>query len=648
MHKLVKTSLKAIILLAVFTACNTTSKSTLDIKNYFAQGKDGVVYPTAKQFEMLKAVMPKESYKPSPAISDRIYWEGIATTASGKDYLKKAISEFEIKPEVPITDSIYRLANRDGNRGIYKPRYYRTMERLEHFILAECLENKGRFLPQINVYLNAIMDMKSWLHPNHDDKENGVLEGRRVTIDLGARRFGSDLALAETLLGDKLDENLRNEIKTQLQKRIIDSYLTSCETLDKNNTWIKSTSNWNSVCTSGSVFVSIAVSENEDERIAAVGSALNSMKYYLSGFGEDGYCSEGAGYWNYGFGHYLYLAQTLFDYSNGAINLFEANNPKMLMDVGNFPERYQIHNGICAPISDGVSHVSNDGGFAYNMSARHYGAKMPQASKASKSHDSFSAVYQLIEWNEEGSIENENTSTPDLPNYTYFDDIGMIISRGKQEVPFSIAMKAGHNAENHNHSDVGTYTIVLNKEIMTGDIGAPSYRAGSFSKTNPARSSWGHPVPRIDNKLQSNGRAFYGKIIATEFTESNDKVVMDIKPAYEIASLNSLVRTIENNKLGNGTITILDEFSATEKVEFGVAIMTLSDYKIIDANTVILTTENQKIKAEVLSDGGNIKITDELVPVEHLREGGPAYRIGIDFVEPISKGSITIKYTPIL
>jgi len=62
----------------------------------------------------------------------------------------------------------------------------------------------------------------------------------------------------------------------------------------------------------------------------------------------------------------------------------------------------------------------------------------------------------------------------------------------------------------------------------------------------------------------------------------------------------------------------------------------------------MLKTEHQTLKAEVFSDDGSLVIKDELVPVEHLREGGPAYRIGVDFVRPIDKGSITVKYTPVL
>ena len=133
------------------------------------------------------------------------------------------------------------------------------------------------------------------------------------------------------------------------------------------------------------------------------------------------------------------------------------------------------------------------------MSAKHYGARRPSGEKDASNIIGNEAAYQLIAWaHPDAFLPGKYTTTQALPDYTYFDDFGMVISRGKQIVPFSIAIKAGHNAENHNHSDVGTYTIVLDRNFVTGDIGAPSYTAGAFAPDNKARSSWGHPVPRIE------------------------------------------------------------------------------------------------------------------------------------------------------
>lgn len=637
----------------LLTNCSPKKETfKLDMTAYLAAATPDELSPSLAQVDLLRAMMPEDGFQAAPPISDRTFWDEMAQTDEGRQYLEEAIAQIGMEPEVPIADSIYRHANLHGIRPIYKPRYYRTMTRLEHFILAECIENKGRFIPQIEVYINAIIDMKSWLHPNHDSKNNDVLEGRSMAIDLGARRFGSDLALAEVLLQDKLSTTTRQDITNNLQRRIIDSYLQSTSGAVKTHlNWFRSNSNWNSVCTSGSVFVTLSTSQDPEERLQAVGTALNSMRHYLLGFGDDGYCSEGAGYWNYGFGHYLYLAQMVYDYTEGRIDLFEADDAEKLMNVANYPYRYQISEGVCAPFSDGVSKVSDDGGFTSKMVVRKYGATRPPYRKKKGGVDTYSAWFQLVEWQymqEEKKEEGENKKVTKLPDYTYFDEFGMVISRGKQELTLSIAIKAGHNSENHNHMDVGTYSLVLGEDIMTGDIGAPSYIAGAFADDNPARSSWGHPVPRIDNTLQSKGREFKGEIIATEFTENLDRVVMDIKAAYEIPALNSLVRTMENDKTGQGTIRITDEFSLSKRVDFGVAIMTLSDYEIVNANTIILKTERRILKAEVFSEHGTLVIKDERVPVEHLREGGPAYRIGVEFANPVDKGSITVKYKPVL
>ncbi|QDO94285.1 hypothetical protein FNB79_10000 [Formosa sediminum] len=619
------------------------SVESLNIETYLKAASSDTLYPSDAQIAMLEKVIPKEAFQPAPKITDRTYWNAIAASSSGQAYLEKAKSLLEKAPEVPISDSIYRVANRDGNRGIYKPRYYRTMDRLEHFILGECIENQGDFLTQIETYANAIMSMKSWVHPNHDDNNNGILEGRRVSIDLGARKFGSVLAIADALLAEKLPEQLRTDIANNIQRRLTDTYLKSTKYSDENNTWITSTSNWNSVCTSGTILATITNSKDYDKRIAAIGSALNSMTYYLSGFGDDGYCSEGLGYWGYGFGHYLYLAQLLYDYSDGQIDLFKFDNPEKMRNVGNFPENFVIQDNRCAPFADGVSRVSSTGSnFANILSAHYYSAIKPTEIRLEE------AAEQLMVWNHPSLFEiNDKAQEPQLPNHTYFDDFGMVISRGKQHTPFSIAIKGGHNKENHNHSDVGTYTLVLGQDIMSGDIGAPSYRAGAFSPDNPARSSWGHPVPKFNDILQSNGIERKGIFKQTDFKEDTDEVVIDLKAAYDFPALDVLERHMTNNKSGSGTITIEDYFVAKEAVTFETAIMTLNDYKIIDNNTVILTSENQKVKAEIKGEGFKISIIDELVPVEHLREGGPAYRIGIQADRVANTGKISVVYTPL-
>ena len=96
---------------------------TLDLVQYLELANGKQIYPSEAQIDLLKTVMPTEAYQPAPKISNRAYWDKIAETKSGKDYLEKANAELGKAPEVPISDEIYRRANKEGNRGIYKPRY---------------------------------------------------------------------------------------------------------------------------------------------------------------------------------------------------------------------------------------------------------------------------------------------------------------------------------------------------------------------------------------------------------------------------------------------------------------------------------------------------------------------------------------------
>ncbi|VGO11731.1 hypothetical protein PDESU_00277 [Pontiella desulfatans] len=614
----------------------------LDIGEYLGAADEGVIHPSEKQIEMLRPYLPATSYRPAPSIADRAFWEMIGQKESAEAIIKQAREDRERKPEVPISDEIYRRANKEGNRGIYKPRYYRTMETLERAVIAECVEDEGRYVPQIIEHIQAILEMKSWLHPNHDPG-NDVLEGKRVAIDLGARKFGSVLMLSEVLLEDKLPAELRKEIRAQIQWRMIDSYLKSCRGEDqKGNSWIWGTSNWNSVCTGGTVFSTLTASEKVDERIAVIGCALNSMKHYLRGFGDDGYCSEGVGYWNYGFGNYLYLAQMIYDYTDGKVDMFRFDDPEKMKCVGNFPAGFQIQNSIYPCFSDGGARIKEgQDNFAYILSAKNYGAAKPVYSRPAD------ITMQLMEWADPVSYVAPGRGADELPPHTYYEDYGVLISRGKQATPFSIAIKAGHNNENHNHMDVGSYVMVLDDDhILCGDLGAPPYQAGSFSPKHKMRSSWGHPVPRVDGSLQSEGEQFRGNVLETEFAENRDKVVLDLKAAYEVPTLGKLVRTMTNDKSGNGTITITDEFSATRPISFDTAIMTHTEYKIVDSDTLLLMNDGKTIKVEIRAEGGGIKIKDEEVKVKAIRYADQAFKIGIEFKEKLKAGSITMRFTP--
>ena len=81
------------------------------------------------------------------------------------------------------------------------------------------------------------------------------------------------------------------------------------------------THNWNSVCHAGVVGAALALLSDPNERALFIYGAEKYSPFYLSGFGDDGYCSEGLSYWNYGFGNYLQLAMAVEHATKGNIDL---------------------------------------------------------------------------------------------------------------------------------------------------------------------------------------------------------------------------------------------------------------------------------------------------------------------------------------
>ena len=53
----------------------------------------------------------------------------------------------------------------------------------------------------------------------------------------------------------------------------------------------------------GVIGTAMANIESRERRAFFAASAEKYIQYFLKGLTPDGYCSEGVGYWNYGFGH---------------------------------------------------------------------------------------------------------------------------------------------------------------------------------------------------------------------------------------------------------------------------------------------------------------------------------------------------------
>lgn len=91
--------------------------------------------------------------------------------------------------------------------------------------------------------------------------------------------------------------------------------------------WFTVTNNWNSVCLAGVTGAALALLQDKEERAYFVAAAEKYYVYGMKGYSDDGYCSEGVGYYNYGFCSFILLREEICRATKGKIDFFRT--PKL-------------------------------------------------------------------------------------------------------------------------------------------------------------------------------------------------------------------------------------------------------------------------------------------------------------------------------
>ena len=434
-------------------------------------------------------------------------------------------------------DELYLEFTRSGAR-TYHGCASRRVKNLEALVSLERDEGKGRFVAKIEEYLKAYARMRSWVFPAHDSGL-AVFEGKELYADLGAVRICLAVAESLSVCGDRLDSAVADRMRSEMRRRVFDPCLKSAAEVKaggrpscRGHWWFLTRNNWNAVCFSCVVRAALLVfPEGSEERAKLVEAAVDAVPRYMKGFTDDGYCSEGAGYWNYGFGHFLLMARAL------------ASAPEKIDLFAKFPKSKTVARyGFEYRLTDKVSPLFADGG------------GIPDA--------------RLVEmccetWPDLSDAAGEECSS--------FPDAQVWIFRpGGGHSGISIGLKGGHNGEFHNHNDVGSYDIALGDVILTGDVGGETYTRRTFSPQryeSKVLNSYAHPVPRVGGALQGTGGDFRARVLKCARERERDIVELDIRGAYADTNLLSLVRTFTYSRAA-GTVSVKDSYRFASPSEF--------------------------------------------------------------------------------
>jgi len=579
-------------------------------------------------------------------ITDRNAWQKLIQN----DSFKEIIPEAEKLLQSPIpdqADDLYLDFSHTGNRTRWQRVSGRRRGRVRTFTLSECLENKGRFIPAFEEIVRVLCSERTWVMPAHD-RDLTNFNGTSTDIDLGSSALGWSLATADYLLADKLSPEIRRLIHDNLNRRIFGPYQDMVLGKRKQNWWMTGTNNWNAVCLAGVTGSALAVIDSPRQRAFFIAAAENYSQNFLDGFTDDGYCSEGLGYWNYGFGYYVMLSEMIYQATGGKVDLLQNDKAQK---AATFGAQIEIINGVYPAFADCSISAQPSSKLMYFLSRR-----LGFALRSWEQIDPVSAggsLYQSMMYSCPNSASRALLSqgpSQDLGIRSWFDQAGVLISRPvpNSSSRLAVALKGGHNQEHHNHNDVGSFVVVLDDEPLLIDPGGEVYTARTFSSRryeSNVLNSFGHPVPLVAGKLQKTGRQAQGRVISRNFTDNADTLVLDISSAYDVPELKKLERKFVYSRTGKGSLSVTDEVTFSQPCDFGTALITFDSWKQSSPGSLIVYDSQKSLHVDIKVTGADFEIQPETIQEDVNARKQPT-RLGINLARPVTYALVSITITP--
>jgi hypothetical protein len=617
---------------------------TCAILALFARSSFGAATIDPAQVQRIEGLLESNPTAFAPAFTNRFAWN---KAAAEMPWLIPEAEELAAGSEPEISDDLYLDYSRTGNRDRgQKPQFERT-RRLAIFALAECVENKDRFLPPLERNVEAICHERSWTYAAHDGRLD-VFYGRAMNPDLRATALAFDLATADYLLGAKLPADIRQLIRQNVHQRVLEPFRDMVEGRLPELSWLRIKNNWNAVCLAGTIGAALALEDSRPERAWFLAAAEHYVTNFLAGFPADGYCGEGIGYWNYGFGHYVMLTESIRQATDGKEDLFKwpQSQPPAL-----FGFRSEVLNGIYPSISDCAPGEKPDPEILRYVAERFdlprlaTPTHMPKLRKTNLAQATMS-LFQGEPLPVATRVGGLNSS----PLRSWFSNGGVLIGRPAPGdiSQFAVVLKGGHNAESHNHNDVGSFSVVAGNSMVICDPGGEVYTSRTFGPhryDSKVINSFGHAVPIVAGKLQRTGAAARAEVLRADFTDGQDTLALDLKSAYPVPELKKLVRTFVYSRGASPSLSVQDQVVFDKSESFESAIITWGEMKTISPNEFILVDGNRSVRVKVDSAGLPLSIYKEKIE-EDVHTPRKPWHIGIALQNPATTATVTLTITP--
>ena len=485
-----------------------------------------------------------------------------------------ARGEKQLDAEIPqLLAHEFMMFSRDGNRSVYEGKFFPRRVMVIELAMAEYVEGKGRFLDKLIDVLWLMLEETTWVVPAHNpgnkDGNRGLpyaYTGHVDFIDLFSATTAATLAFVYHLCHDKFDtvNYLINErLLFELNRRIIEPFISDCDMLAK--AWWSGVkgggvNNWCPWIVSNVLTVCALTVKDQITRTVVVQKALPLLDNFTAMYHTDGGCDEGPGYWNAAGGALYNACVALYDITGGYVNVYD---DPLIKNMGEYVVKVIISKDRVLNFADGPSRSNPNPALLYHW-GRSCGSEMMTALGQSRMAGKLPIMsadtalpYRSFRFL---CMETPENAEYKAPSRFYLD--GIIIAGARENSDptkgLYLAMKGGHNAESHNHNDIGNVIVFADGNPIFVDAGSGKYTRRTFSAdryTIWAMCSDYHNCATFNGVTQKAGAQYRSS--DEVYNETTGKLTLNLKTAYPAeCDIESYTRSAV---LENGEIVIEDE-----------------------------------------------------------------------------------------
>lgn len=555
----------------------------------------------AQTADILRQAAPASLLPPfgSPA------WAEVAARPSLKPWIAALRAQAEAEhghPLPELTEELYARFRGDGNRVAFERPYFDRRNRLGRAALCALLfPAEAQWLEETVRVARGIMDETSWALPAHVISPTGKDPD---CIDLFGAETAEEFGSLVTLFGDALPADFIQTVKTRIRSQIIDNFRFAYSIPSHRSPsahWVSGAGNWNAVCHQGVTGAALYLENDKDVLADVLHKTAQGLTHFLGSFTPDGGCSEGPGYWNYGFGRFAWLNQQIETYTQGALSLMDGS-PQM-REIAAFARRLSMSGGRVINFADCVAY-----GMPGAALSVYLGERLSDAASLHQAQISYAdglarpandRLFGLLRFALYCPPQVEAAAHPATEDW-YYPDLGVIIAGGsdpRHQMVF--AAKGGHNAELHNHNDCGSFVFYQNGAGMAAEIGAPEYTRQSFGPERYmmlATGSFGHSVPMINGCQQRNGLRYAARVLNSGLTTTEARFDLDLTAAYpEEADCAQARRTLTFDKQ-RLTLQVVDTFVLRDARALETALITEAEAAIQPDGSALMIKDGQQMR----------------------------------------------------